>query len=98
MRVEDLTRDLIDCQKIFLISPRRYGKTSLIQQTKKRLVEHKKKVAYVDLFKCPSLEQFVTVLAKTLAEIKLSVACEKIYFSVDKKRYFRKKQRSLCFQ
>lgn len=28
--IKELTRDLKDCERIFLISPRRYGKTSLI--------------------------------------------------------------------
>ena len=27
-----LVRDMTDCQKIFMISPRRYGKTSLIKK------------------------------------------------------------------
>lgn len=41
--VKELTRDLKDCEKIFLISPRRYGKTSLIINV---LVELKRKRIY----------------------------------------------------
>ncbi|MGA2090707.1 MAG: ATP-binding protein [Endomicrobiales bacterium] len=65
--IEELTRDLSDSQKIFLIARRRYGKTSLLQQVKDKLNQKKIKVVYVDIFQCASLEQFVAKLAKSMS-------------------------------
>ncbi|MEW6557623.1 MAG: ATP-binding protein [Elusimicrobiota bacterium] len=71
----ELSRDLVDSQKLFLISPRRYGKTSLLRKVSGNLKKKKVRVVYIDLFKSPSLEQFVGSFAKALAEIK-SVSLE----------------------
>ncbi|MDD5675507.1 MAG: ATP-binding protein, partial [Chitinivibrionales bacterium] len=76
--IRDLEKDLTDSQKIFLISPRRYGKTSLILKVKRALEEKKVKVAYVDLFKCSSLEQMAAALAKELSKFE-GVTFEKVF-------------------
>lgn len=68
--LKNLVRDLKDGQKVFIISPRRYGKTSLLIKAAEELRRQKVKVAYIDLFKSSSLEQFAASLAKTFAEIK----------------------------
>jgi hypothetical protein len=68
-RVEELKileRDLLDGQMIFLISPRRYGKTSLIATLFERLRRKKAIVAYVDLYRCASLSQFLNVYLNVL--------------------------------
>lgn len=76
--IKDLRRDLSDSQKIFLISPRRYGKTSLVLRVKHDLEKKGIKVAYVDLFKCSSVEQMVAALAKELSKFE-AVTFEKVF-------------------
>jgi len=66
-----LKRDMLDSEKIFLISPRRYGKTSLIRKAMKELeAENNVKSAYVDLFKCSTTEQMVGQLAKAVSNFE----------------------------
>jgi len=52
--MESLMRDLKDGQNIFLVSPRRYGKTSLIVNVLKELQKEGLYTAYIDLFKISS--------------------------------------------
>jgi len=40
--LREIIRDLENCERIFLISPRRYGKTSLIFETQRELAEYLK--------------------------------------------------------
>lgn len=79
----DLTRDLIDCQKIFIISPRRYGKTSLLRRVGIKLNQLGIKVAYVDLFKSSSLEQFIASFSRSLAEVETGSIEKTIKFIKD---------------
>ena len=68
-RVEELKilqRDLLDGQTIFLISPRRYGKTSLISNLFSRLKKKGAIVIYVDLYRCASLSQFLNLYVNLL--------------------------------
>ena len=61
-RIEELKmleRDLIDGQIVFLISPRRQGKTSLILNLSQRLKAKGIITAYVDLYRCASMAQFL---------------------------------------
>lgn len=81
--ISDISMDLESCEKIFLISRRRYGKTSLLKEVIKELNEKEIKVAYVDLFKCASLEQFVTALAKSLAVFEATGIEKAIKFMKD---------------
>ncbi|MFH1260008.1 MAG: ATP-binding protein [Elusimicrobiota bacterium] len=76
--IKDLERDLSDSQKIFLISPRRYGKTSLVLRVKHDLEQKGIKVAYIDLFKCSSVERLAAALAKELSKFE-SVTFEKVF-------------------
>ncbi|OGS25462.1 MAG: hypothetical protein A2297_05095 [Elusimicrobia bacterium RIFOXYB2_FULL_48_7] len=69
----DLTKYLLDNQVIFLISSRRYGKSSLLKKVSEELKKKKAQVAYIDLFKCSSLEQFVAQYARVLASLETSV-------------------------
>ena len=64
---EELIRDLQANGRIFLISPRRYGKTSLIIQTLNRLKKEGFLVAYLDLYRVSSLHQFLNLYARTVA-------------------------------
>jgi len=70
----DLTKSLLDSQVVFLISSRRYGKSSLLKKVSDELKTKKAQVAYIDLFKCSSLEQFVAQYAGVLASLETSVA------------------------
>ena len=68
--LKNLVRDLTDGQKIFLIAPRRYGKTSLILEAGKKLAWKGTKVIYVDLFKTASIEQFVAAFSKSISGMR----------------------------
>ncbi len=62
-----LHHDLQDSQKLFLISPRRYGKTSLL---KKVLLDLRGKgliTIYIDLYRATSLEKFLEIYCSAVA-------------------------------
>lgn len=61
-----LERDLLDGQTIFLISPRRYGKTSLISNLFNRLRKKGAIAVYIDLYRCASLTQFLNLYLNLL--------------------------------
>ena len=68
-RVEELAeleQDLRSGQNVMMMSPRRYGKTSLIQQVIARLRADGVLVVYLDLFGIPTKEIFVREFAKAL--------------------------------
>ena len=68
-RVEELKileRDLLDGQTVFLISPRRYGKTSLISKLFGHLRKKGAILVYVDLYRCASLTQFLNLYLNLL--------------------------------
>jgi len=65
---EELIRDLSDRENIFLISPRRYGKTSLIFNVLDYLrVEKGFITIYVDLYKATSLQKFLELYSRQIA-------------------------------
>jgi len=70
----EILRDLKDGQNIFLISPRRYGKTSLIVNALEQLQKEGFYTAYIDLFKVSSfkglLEQYTEAISRA-AETKI---------------------------
>lgn len=68
--VKELTRDLKDCEKIFLISPRRYGKTSLIINVLTKLRKSEVYPVYIDLYKVTSLHKLLELYSR---EIGLAV-------------------------
>lgn len=65
--LKELSRDLKDCEKIFLISPRRYGKTSLIINVLKRLKKTSIYTIYLDLYKATSLHTLLELYSRELA-------------------------------
>lgn len=65
--LEFLCRDLGDFQKIFLISPRRYGKTSLLKKVLLTLEKDGWIVAYVDLYRASSLQMLLDVYCGAVA-------------------------------
>lgn len=54
--IEEITRDLKAGQTIFLVSPRRYGKTSLIMNSLEKLQFDGFYTVYIDLFKVSSFK------------------------------------------
>ena len=68
--LRNLSRDLIDCEKIFLISPRRYGKSSLIANILNNLKKAGLYTIYIDLYKATSLNKFLELYSR---EVALSV-------------------------
>ena len=64
--LEELRADLRNAQNVVLISPRRYGKTSLVAAASARAKRDRVLVAYVDLFATPSKERFADALASAI--------------------------------
>jgi hypothetical protein len=61
--IADLARDLRSGQNVVVISPRRFGKSSLVLATLDRLPEREVLRAYVDLWRAPAIEHLPNVLA-----------------------------------
>jgi len=59
--VADLSQGLGSGERIFLISPRRFGKTSLLANLLEGFKGKGLLTAYIDLYRCASLEQFASV-------------------------------------
>src|SRR5437868_9478020 len=64
--ITELVRDLRSGQSVLLISPRRYGKTSLITAVLARIRNQHVLVAYVDLLRTTTKERFANQLAAAL--------------------------------
>lgn len=62
----ELTRELGEGQPLFLLSPRRYGKTSLILTLLDRLRSRGMLVAYVDTFRTTTPAQLLELMAQTI--------------------------------
>ena len=65
--IERLTAELRGGHNIFLISPRRYGKTSLIMQVLEDLDKEGLFTFYFDLYKVASLRELLEAYAKGVA-------------------------------
>ena len=63
-----LKRDLCDAQKIFLISPRRYGKTSLLKRVLAQLGAEGLIAIYIDLYRASSLHAFLELYCASVAQ------------------------------
>jgi uncharacterized protein len=62
----ELERDLRSGQNVVIISPRRYGKTSLVRQAIEELRRDNVLVAYIDLFLTPTKEDLAGHLADAI--------------------------------
>ncbi len=62
----ELSRELAAGQHLFLLSPRRYGKTSLILTLLERLRSRRTLVAYVDVFRTTTAAQLLELMAQTV--------------------------------
>ena len=69
-RVRELAEvkaDIHSGQNIVMISPRRYGKTSLIREAMQQLRSEGVLVAYLDLFRAPTKDRFADLLADAIS-------------------------------
>jgi len=66
--MKELIRDLKDCEKIFLISPRRYGKTSLIINALNTLKAEGLYIIYIDLYKVTSLHKLLEFYVREITK------------------------------
>src|SRR5260370_10055460 len=64
--IASLTADLRTATHVVLISPRRFGKTSLVLRVLRELERDDVLVAYVDLLRTPSKERFASHLASAV--------------------------------
>jgi AAA+ ATPase superfamily predicted ATPase len=67
-----LVRELASNGRIFLISPRRYGKSSLLQRTRQELLKRGLLVAYFDLYKIATMNQFAEAYATAILDASKS--------------------------
>lgn len=58
-----LRRKLFNAEKVFLISPRRYGKSSLIGNTLRLVKKDGFYTAYIDLYRASSFKEFIELYA-----------------------------------
>ena len=66
--IKKITRDLTGGQSIVLYSPRRYGKTSLLQAVSKKLRTRKILYGNADFFACNSSEKVVNAVSRATAK------------------------------
>lgn len=78
-----LMRDLGDSQKLFLISPRRYGKTSLLRRVLGRLRRKGLMAVYVDLYRASSLQGLIELYCSAVAKESESVLDRALRFMRD---------------
>ncbi|MFQ5829543.1 MAG: ATP-binding protein [Candidatus Methylomirabilia bacterium] len=66
--LETILKEALAGSRLFLISPRRYGKTSLLLEARTRLLARRIPVAYVDLYQATSLAHFLDLFARAVLE------------------------------
>lgn len=64
--LHQLVRDLSDCERVLLISPRRYGKTSLIMNAREILKSKGICTIYIDLYKATSLHKLLEIYVREI--------------------------------
>lgn len=64
--LKNLVSELSGPSRIFMVSPRRYGKTSLIMRALEDIRLNGKLTVYVDLFRASSLDELADVYAKSI--------------------------------
>lgn len=67
--LSELTAEMRNAGKVFLISPRRIGKTCLLKNLQRNLEKEGFLTAYVDLYRAPTLRHFTELYAKAVVEV-----------------------------
>ena len=65
----ELAREMRNVGKVFLVSPRRIGKTCLLKNLQESLKKEGFLTAYIDLFKAPTLRHFTELYARAVVEV-----------------------------
>ena len=63
---DELIKELKGGSRIFLVSPRKYGKTSLLRQVEAQLRKEQYLCAFVDFFYIDSLNQFFSIVVREI--------------------------------
>ena len=66
--IEELNRDLKSGESVFIISPRRYGKTSLILNVLSQMKSKNIYTLYIDLYKATSLQKLLELYVREIAK------------------------------
>ncbi|MBW1714839.1 MAG: hypothetical protein JRJ77_03295 [Deltaproteobacteria bacterium] len=66
--LSELAMEMSNMGKVFLVSPRRIGKTCLLKNLQENLKRDDALTAYIDLFKAPTLRHFTELYAKAVVE------------------------------
>jgi hypothetical protein len=67
--VEELCREMQNLNRVFLVSPRRFGKTCLLFNLMARLRREGTAVAYLDLNACPDLASLAVALTQATSRV-----------------------------
>jgi len=81
--LKELINKLNENVRIFLLAPRRYGKTSLIKSALVRLKKKGFLIAYIDLYWASSSDQFLELYASSVMRASRSIARRAVRFMKD---------------
>jgi hypothetical protein len=76
--IEELGREMLNQNRVFLVSPRRYGKTCLLLNLVDQLRTKKIACAYIDLNACPDIKSFASMMT-TLSSQALETNRDKLF-------------------
>jgi hypothetical protein len=81
--LKELTNKLSENVRIFLLAPRRYGKTSLTKSALERLKKKGFLIAYIDLYWASSPDKFLELYASNVMRASRSIARKAVHFMKD---------------
>lgn len=81
--LEELAAKLKETVRIFLIAPRRYGKTSLIKNVLKNLKQEGLLIVYLDLYWASSSREFLELYASNVMRGSSSIARKAVHLMKD---------------
>jgi hypothetical protein len=66
--IKELQREMENCSRVFLVSPRRFGKTCLLHNLIQALARNDTACAYIDLNACPDVRTFAAAVTGLTAK------------------------------
>jgi hypothetical protein len=66
--IKELQREMENCSRVFLVSPRRFGKTCLLHNLMQALARNDTACAYIDLNACPDVRTFAAAVTGLTAK------------------------------
>jgi len=76
--IKELRREMLNQNRVFLVSPRRYGKTCLLLNLVDELRSKKIACAYIDLNACPDIKSLASMIT-TLSSRELETNRDKLF-------------------